>query len=202
MPSLSHKRGTRAQINAAAGAGALKLGELYLMTDEARLTVGTASGAHQPMAKQGEGGGNDAWTWVLLGTDVANSTIAYTNVTGLTFPASANSTYIVDLVGTFQAVAVTTGIAVALDIPSGNVSGQFSHLIAATLIGGDQNADGTALAVSAGVRNANTNTSLSARFIVAIGASGGPVQLQFRSEVAGSAVTMKSGITAMGWRPV
>jgi hypothetical protein len=56
MPSLVHKRGTRAQIDAAASANMLRPGELYLMTDEARLTVGTAANAHQPHAKQGEGG--------------------------------------------------------------------------------------------------------------------------------------------------
>ena len=54
MPSLMHKRGTRAQINAAAAAGGLKTGEIYLITDEARLTVGTASGAHQACAKQSD----------------------------------------------------------------------------------------------------------------------------------------------------
>jgi hypothetical protein len=54
MPSLSHKRGTRAQIDAAALASALKAGEVYLLTDEARLTVGTAANAHQTTAKQSE----------------------------------------------------------------------------------------------------------------------------------------------------
>jgi hypothetical protein len=58
MPSLAHKRGTRAQIDAAASANALKAGEIYLISDEARLTVGTAVNAHQALAKQGEGGGS------------------------------------------------------------------------------------------------------------------------------------------------
>ena len=57
MPSYRHNRGTRAQIDAAAAASALRTGELYLMTDEARLTIATAAGAHQPAARQGEGGG-------------------------------------------------------------------------------------------------------------------------------------------------
>ncbi len=60
MPSLAHKRGTRAQIDAAAAINALKAGEVYLITDEARLTVGTAVNAHQALAKQGEGGGTAA----------------------------------------------------------------------------------------------------------------------------------------------
>lgn len=49
-----HKRGTRAQIDAAAAAGGLKTGEIYLITDEARLTIGTAINAHQAAAKQSE----------------------------------------------------------------------------------------------------------------------------------------------------
>jgi hypothetical protein len=56
MPSLRHKRGSLAQINASASANTLKVGEVYLITDENRLTVGTASNAHQPMAKKNEGG--------------------------------------------------------------------------------------------------------------------------------------------------
>lgn len=61
MPSIRHRRGTRAQIDAAAGANSLKQGEVYLITDEDRLTVGTSVAAHVPMAKQSEiggGGGN------------------------------------------------------------------------------------------------------------------------------------------------
>jgi hypothetical protein len=56
MPSLRHKRGTLAQINAAATASGLKAGEVYYITDENRLTVGSATNAHQPMAKKNEGG--------------------------------------------------------------------------------------------------------------------------------------------------
>ncbi len=97
MPSLSHKRGTRAQIDAAATGNALKTGEVYLITDEARLTVGTAANAHVPLAKQSEagGGGSDPWIWQKLAVDVANSTTTLAVVTGLSFAASANTTYLV-----------------------------------------------------------------------------------------------------------
>ena len=76
MPSLAHKRGTRAQVDAAAAANNLRPGEVYLITDEARLTVGTAANAHSPVAKQSEaGGGSDPWTWQKLASDVVNSTV-------------------------------------------------------------------------------------------------------------------------------
>jgi hypothetical protein len=203
MPSLAHKRGTRAQIDTAAGLNGLRTGELYLISDEARLTVATAVNAHAPAAKQGEGGGSDPWTWIKLAADVANSTVTLASVTGLSFTAVANTTYLVELVGTFQSAAITTGIALALDIPSGSVSGQVIHPTSATTLGGmEQIADAATTGATTGVRAAATNVPVLASFIVATGATGGAVQLQFRSEVAASAVTMKAGLTAMGRRVI
>jgi len=202
MPSLAHKRGTRAQIDAAAAASTLKTGEVYLITDEARLTVGTATNAHMPLAKQSEaGGGSDPWTWQKLAADTANSTTTPAAVTGLSFTATANTTYLVEVFGTFQSAATTTGIALALDIPSGTVSGQVIHPSSATaLTGTEQIADNATSGATTGVRAAATNVPILASFIVAVGATGGPVQLQFRSEIAASAVTMKANLTAMGRR--
>lgn len=201
MPSLAHKRGTRAQIDAAASASALKTGEVYLITDEARLTIGTAANAHAAAAKQGEGGGSDPWVWQKLTADVANSTVTLAPVTGMSFAALANTTYLVEVMGAFQAAATTTGIAVALDIPSGAVIGQFLANISATaIVASEQVADNASTGVSTAVRAVNTNTPLTARFVVAVGATGGSIQLQFRSEVAASAVTMKAALTAMGRR--
>jgi hypothetical protein len=203
MPSLAHKRGTRAQIDAAATANGLRTGEVYLVTDEARLTVGTAANAHSPLAKEGEGGGSDPWTWQKLGADVANSTVTLAAATGLSFTAAANTTYLVDVVGAFQSAATTTGIALALDVPSGSVIGQALANISATTVGAtEQIADSATTGATTGVRAANTNIPLSARFIVAVGATGGSVQLQFRSEIAASAVTMKANLTAMGRRVI
>lgn len=203
MPSISHKRGTRAQIDAAATTNGLRVGEVYLLTDEARLTVGTAADAHQPLAKQGEGGGSDPWTWQKLAADAANSTTTLAAVTGLSFVAAANTTYLVDVVGAFHSAATTTGIAVALDIPSGSVIGQTLTNTSANALGAtEQIADNATTGATTGVRAANTNTPLTARFVVAVGATGGAVQLQFRSEIAASVVTMKANLTAMGRRTI
>lgn len=200
MPSLAHKRGTRGQIDAAAVSNSLRTGELYLITDEARLTVATATNAHQPAAKQNEAGG-DPWTWQRLNADVSNSTVTLSAATGLAFTAAANTAYLVEVLGTFQTAATTTGIALALDIPSGSVSGIMLHMASTTAVtGSEQIADAATAAASSGARAVATNTPMLARFIVAIGAVAGPVQLQFRSEVAASAVTLKAGLTAMGRR--
>jgi hypothetical protein len=200
MPSLAHKRGTRAQIDGAAALNGLRTGELYMISDEARLTIATAVNAHSPAAKQGEV--NDE-SWIKLAADVSNATVTMANVPGMSFNALANTTYIVDVVGTFQSAATTTGIALALAIPSGSVSGQAYHPISATTLGSnEQIASGATTGATAGVRAAATNVPIMARYIVAVGATGGTVQLQFRSEVAASAVTMKAGLTAMGRRVI
>lgn len=203
MPSLAHKRGTRAQINAAATGSQLRVGEVYLITDEARLTVGTAANAHQAMAKQGEGGA-DPWTWIRLAADVANSTVTLANVTGLSFAGAASTTYIVELIGTLQSAATTTGIAVALSLPVGaTVSGYTEHAISLTASApNEQNTSATNPGATGGVRAANTNVPVIGRWIVQMGATAGTVQMQFRSEIAASAVTMKAGLTAMGWRVI
>lgn len=199
MPSLSHKRGTRAQIDAAASAAALRTGEVYLITDEARLTVGTAANAHAALAKQGEG--IDAWAWTKLAADVVNSTVTLANVTGLSFNALANTTYLVDVIGAFQSAATTTGIALALDIPSGSVAGFVEHPTSTTTPNiNEQIADAATTGATTGVRAAATNVPITGRFIVAVGVTAGPVQLMCRSEVAASAVTMKAGLTALGRR--
>lgn len=57
MPSVQIKRGTRAALDALAGASGLKPGEQYLITDEARIAVATSTSTYQAAAKQGEGGG-------------------------------------------------------------------------------------------------------------------------------------------------
>jgi hypothetical protein len=204
MPSLSHKRGTRAQIDAAAAINALRPGEIYLIADEARLTVGTAANAHSAMAKQSEaGGGADPWIWQKLASDAANSTVTMAAVTGLSFTAAANTTYLVHVFGAFQSAATTTGIALALDIPSGAINGQTTASISAIGLGGtEQIADNATTGATSVVRAANTNVPINAWFVVAVGATGGLVQLMLRSEVAASAVTLKAGLTTMGRRVI
>lgn len=166
-----------------------------------------ATGPQGPQGPQGEPGsatgGSDPWSWQKLTADAVNSTATLAPVAALSFTAAADATYLVEIVGAFQSAATTTGIAVALDIPSGSVSGLALHSISGTTLGCvEQIADNGTTGASSGVRAANINVPFTARFIVAVGASGGTVQLQFRSEVAGSAVTIKAGITMMGWRAV
>lgn len=49
-------RGTRAQLDTAAGTNGLLAGEPYLITDENRFAIGLTASTYQAMSKQGEGG--------------------------------------------------------------------------------------------------------------------------------------------------
>lgn len=167
-----------------------------------------AAGPAGPQGAVGPAGpqapaGVDSWTWQKLPGDVTNTTVTLAPVTGLSFAAVANTTYLVEVFGAYRAAAATTGIALALDIPSGSVIGSVQTHTSATVLGGtEQIADNATTGATTGVRAANTDTPVRAKFIVAIGATGGSVQLQFRSEIAASGVTMKAGITAMGLRVI
>ncbi len=57
MVSIRIKRGTRAQLNAAAAASGLAVGEPYLITDENRIAVGLTTSTYEAMAKSSESGG-------------------------------------------------------------------------------------------------------------------------------------------------
>ena len=59
MASVQIKRGTRAQIEAAKTANGLLNGEPYLITDESRLAVGTATNAYSDCAKKSEVDGKE-----------------------------------------------------------------------------------------------------------------------------------------------
>lgn len=54
MPGLRIKRGTRSQIDTAAGSSGLAAGEPYLVTDEDRIAIGLGATTYASMAKLGE----------------------------------------------------------------------------------------------------------------------------------------------------
>jgi len=147
--------------------------------------------------------GSDPWTYTSLPSNSTVSTTAYANVTGMSFIAAANTKYLVKLIGAYQTAATTTGIGLALDIPSGSVIGTVHTNTSATALGGlEQIADGTTTGATTGVRAINTNTPIIAEWVVVIGVTGGTVQLMQRSEIAASNTVLQAALTVMGYRAV
>lgn len=216
MGAITHKAGARSTfahdatnagvnlIPAAGDPSAPSNGDLWYNSSTGKFRKREA-GATSDLDTTGGGGGGGG-THLLLGSDVSNSTTTLANVTGLSFTASANTTYLVCVRGAFQSASTTTGIALTFDIPSGSIVGH--NLIAegapgfnsmnGVVITGDDTTNGAGGAV----QTVNTNTPISAWAIIAVGGTGGTVQLRFRSEVAASAVTMKANLTLMSYEQV
>lgn len=135
----------------------------------------------------------------VLGVDVADSTAALVDATGLVISLVADATYMVDAALTFQSAAVTTGLALAFTLPAGaTISGRYEHpLTNTTSEGSFNNASGAVGANTTGVPAATTNLPLTGRWVIKTAATAGDAQLQFRSEVAASAVTLKAGLSAL-----
>lgn len=149
------------------------------------------------------GGGSDPWTWRSLAANSTVSTVAYAAVSGMSFTALANTKYLIEVIGAYQTAATTTGIGLALDIPSGTVIGSIQTHTSATVLGGtEQIADATTTGATTGVRAVNTNTPILGKWVVSVGATGGTIQLMQRSEIAASNTVLQSGITIMGNRVI
>lgn len=147
-----------------------------------------------PQGPQGIPGTNasDPWTYVSLANDYPNSTVNFTNVTGMSFSALANTTYEVELFGGFRSAATTTGLALAFTIPSGSIVG--GTLVSASTTApqySQQNTSGAVLANTSSSGVINADMPLLGKYLIIIGATPGTVQLQLRSEVASSAVTLR-----------
>jgi hypothetical protein len=77
---LKIKRGTRAQLEAAATGSNLKAGEPYLITDEARFAIGLSASTYEEFAKLSEAGAGDTDLDYGLITSSATSTADYGSI--------------------------------------------------------------------------------------------------------------------------
>ena len=73
MTKVLNKRGTRSEINVAAATGALNAGEVYLITDEDRIAIGTSTSTYESYAKESEaGGGGGSGTTILMDISIVD----------------------------------------------------------------------------------------------------------------------------------
>lgn len=135
----------------------------------------------------------------VLGGDVSDSTGAFVNAAGLSLTLAANATYLVDGLLAFQSAATTTGLALTFTLPAGaSIVGSYNHNTTATAIEGSyNNAAGAVGGNTSAAAAAAANLPINGRWIIATGATAGAAQLQFRTEVAASAVTLKAALSAL-----
>lgn len=140
---------------------------------------------------------SDWRTVVALASDFNTSSTTLSAVTGMTCAMDASATYEVTVIGTFQSAATTTGIGMALDIPSGDVVGTAQTILAAaTASFSHQNADNAVIGVTTGVPVANTNYPVIGKWLVNTDVTSGTMQLQYRAEVAAS-TTLKAATSGV-----
>lgn len=135
---------------------------------------------------------------LLLG-DVSDSSAAFVDATGLALSLEENAVYLVEGLLTFQSAATTTGIALGFTLPAGaSISGLYRHNTTAIASEGSYNiASGAVKGNTTGVLVLTENVPIDGRWIISTAGTAGTAQLQFRSEVAASAVTLKAGLSVL-----
>lgn len=140
----------------------------------------------------------------ILDSSPSDITAAFVDAGNLNAPLAANATYEVTGVITYQAGAATTGLALGFTLPAGAaISGTFRHNSAATTIqGGYNTASGTANANTTDSAAAAANIPVTYHGIIATAAASGTAQMQFRSEVAASAITLQAALSYLVFRRI
>lgn len=136
----------------------------------------------------------------LTGTQ-ASSVLALANVTQLVEPMVANGVYRVDCFVTFRSAATTTGLNLGFTSPAGTICElevvvPITSTAAATqlrTIFPNSAATNTGNVLGTGVTTINNNQTARISGIVHCGATPGDFQVQFASEVNGSAITLQIG---------
>ena len=198
MSSLKIKRGSYAQLAAAAIADQLKEGELYLITDQGRIAVGTSTSTFEVFAKVEEA--NAAQVAILTNTQQSTIT-TYADITQLTLPVEANSLYEISAFLTFQSAATTTGAGFQIETPPS--SKNFVEIVVPitstaaasqlrTIFPNAAVASNAGLVLGTGVTAINSNHTARISGMIKTNNTAGNCKLQFRSEVAASAVTLQT----------
>ncbi len=90
MPIVQHKRGTRANLETLKTNSQLVVGQLYVITDESRIAIGTAINAYVDYAKKSE---TDAKASTSVATTSANGLMSSTDKTKLDGVATNANNY-------------------------------------------------------------------------------------------------------------
>lgn len=198
MPSVQHMRGTRAALNALATGSGLLPGQVYVLTDEARLAVALTTSTYETFARENEvpPAGSDGWSYQTLAADFNTTTTGGALVTGMSFAALANSVYEIELVGSFQTAATTTGAGAMLDVPAGATVTGLAFMPSANngvVQASPQRASGAVISPTTAVGTAAAVYPVFGRWLVQVGATADDIALRWRSEIADSEARLRAG---------
>jgi len=125
------------------------------------------------------------------------------NATGLDLDLAAYTTYSFDYYILFQTAATTTGLSLAVNGPTSPTLISYTAQVPSALVGNGGGDPGTGLysdwgtalddqITATGVQAANTTYVAHVSGVIRTGATAGTLRPRFRSEVNGSAVTIKT----------
>jgi len=163
-----------------------------------------ADGAEGPIGPTGPAGAD--WPGATVrktGADDATTGTALVNATGLDLALAANTTYSFEYYILFQTAATTTGLSVAVNGPASPTLISYTAQVPGELVGNGGGAPGTGMysdwgtalddqITATGVQAANTTYVAHVSGVIRTGATAGTLRPRFRSEVNGSAVTIKT----------
>lgn len=190
----------QANIDAVEAVGFLVIGTSGAVPNERALAVDTKA-----LTLTDSGAGNaltisSADLVAILPADVADTTGVFVDVAGMALLLAANATYIVEGLLTFTSAATTTGLGLGFTLPAGaSISGLFLHnsSTTTTFVGSYNVTSGGVTASTPSAASAAGNMPISGRWIIKTDATAGAAQLQMRTEVAASAVTLKAGLSVL-----
>jgi len=182
---------------------ALDTKQVTLVSGTSLKTVnGTSLLGSGDLVISGGGGGNVSVASAIMTGTQASTVVTMANVTQLVLPVEASAVYLVDCFVTFQSAATTTGLGLGFTSPTGcrcmveMVVPITSTTAASQLRTTFPNAAVTAntgVVVGTGVTAINSNHTARISGIIRNGPTAGNFQIQFRSEIAASAVTLQIG---------
>lgn len=146
----------------------------------------------------------DPWTYQsVMGTPTTSATAA-ADIAGLTgFTPEASSKYIVELIASVSAAAITTGVQVGFAGPSTGITRAAVKVVSAQTATTDMISQQGLNSWQGSAASLTTPTLLTIQALVEVGATpgGGNIRPSWRSEVSASVVTMYPG-SHMKWRKV
>ncbi len=179
-----------------------RVGSLLVAGSNVTLTYNDAANTLTIASTGGGGGGSLTFVDAALTSTQVFSTTTFANVTQLVAAMDANSTYLLDCFVTFQSAATTTGLGLGYTSPADcRVMAEIVVPITSTAAASQLRtifpnaavAANTGTVLGTGVTAINSNHTARISGIIRTGATAGNFQVQARSEVAASNITLQIG---------